>query len=207
MSYPYVFSYEGDYYCVPETSQERRIAIYRCEQFPYIWRKVGILLGGVAAVDTSLIWHEKRWWMLFSDIDHQENANLFAWHAPSLTGPWEPHAGNPVKTDSRSARSAGRLFTHEGRLYRPAQDCSQSYGGGVVLNQVTRLSPTEYAEEAVGLIQPDRNSAYPDGLHTVCGAGDMTVVDAKRLRFDVDAMLHRVHMHAARVLGCRRGRV
>jgi hypothetical protein len=205
MSYPYVFSHEERYYCVPETSQERRIVLYRCEQFPYVWREVCVLLDGIAAVDTSLVRHDNRWWMLFSNADDQENAKLFVWHAPSLMGPWEPHARNPVKTDARSARSAGRLFSHERALYRPAQDCSESYGGRVVLNRITRLSAQEFSEEVVGLIGPDRHSPYPDGLHTVCGAGDLTVVDAKRLTFDVCAMLGAVAAHAQKSLPRRVG--
>src|SRR5213596_456309 len=55
-------------------------------------------------------------------------------------GPWRPHPGNPVKVDVRSSRPAGGPFLFGGNLYRPAQDCSRTYGGGITINRVTHLS-------------------------------------------------------------------
>ena len=40
-----------------------------------------------------------------------------------------------VKTDVRSARPAGTPFVYQGELYRPAQDCSRTYGGSIVIHR------------------------------------------------------------------------
>jgi hypothetical protein len=52
-------------------------------------------------------------------------------HADTITGPWIPHARWPVKIDIRGARPAGMMFNLDGRLFRPAQDCAETYGAGI----------------------------------------------------------------------------
>ncbi|GAG66909.1 unnamed protein product, partial [marine sediment metagenome] len=96
---------------------------------------------------------------------------------------WKPHASNPIKVDVRSARPAGNPFYHNGNFYRPSQDCSEIYGGKIVLNRITRLSPTEFKEEKVNVIGPYKNSPYPDGIHTISSVGDMTIIDGFQRKF------------------------
>jgi hypothetical protein len=55
---------------------------------------------------------------------------------------------NPVKSDCASARSAGPLLLAGENIIRPAQDRSQTYGGALVLNMVTRLDRSGFGETA-----------------------------------------------------------
>jgi hypothetical protein len=66
--------------------------------------------------------------------------------------------------------------------------------------RIDTLTPTRFAETPVQRIAPDPRGAYPDGLHTIAGAGDLTVIDGKRLVFSPIAFaLHvLVRFHAAR---------
>ena len=68
----------------------------------------------------------------------------------------------------------------DGALYRPAQDCSVTYGGAVVINRVERLTPEEFVERPVRRLAPAAHGPYPHGLHTLSGAGNVTLVDGKR---------------------------
>ena len=38
---------------------------------------------------------------------------------------------------------------HMGRLYRPAQDCSEVYGQRIVINEVLALSPADFEERSI----------------------------------------------------------
>ncbi len=183
MSYPYLFTHRGEVYCVPETHQAREVSLYRAADFPTGWRKIATLLEDFAAVDSTVFQHEGRWWLLCTDRDSGPDTKLYAWYARDLPGPWLPHAANPLKTDVRSSRPAGTPFVHEGQLYRPAQDGSGTYGGAVVVNRVMRLSPTEFDEEVATVVTPDRRGPYPDGLHTLSAAGDLTIIDGQRRSF------------------------
>jgi hypothetical protein len=182
-SYPYIVEDRGRIYCVPETSEAREVSLYRAVEFPMKWEKVSTLLTGVAALDGTLFRHEGRWWLAHTDRDAGQYVHLFLWHASTLDGPWEPHPLNPVKSDVRSSRPAGTPFLHEGTLYRPAQDCSRVYGGRIVINRVSRLTPTEFAEQPAAVVEPFAKSPFPDGIHTISRVGDVTLIDSKRYRF------------------------
>jgi len=180
VSYPHLIFHDGQCYCLPEMSGLGRVQLFRADPFPDRWVPDRILLGSFAAADATLCRHAGRWWMFAGDHDDQDETKLFLFHATDLFGPWAPHALNPVKCDLRSARPAGPLFEHNATLYRPAQDGSRTYGGGVAVNRIRALSPTEFEEETINVLAPDPLGPYPDGLHTLTGVGKVTLVDGKR---------------------------
>ena len=183
MSYPYLFLSDGQIYCLPESGHGRRARLYRAVQFPETWAKVSDLVENTAATDATVFRYQGRWWVTFTDRDHDPDVNLFLAYSDRLEGPWLPHAANPVKTDVRSARPAGTPFFHEGKLYRPAQDCSDRYGARTVINLVHALTPTEFREEPAAVVEPPENGPFSEGLHTLCSVGDITIVDGYRTLF------------------------
>ena len=182
-SYPFLLTHESQIYCVPELARARGVRLFRATRFPTGWEAVGTLVPDVAAVDPTIVHHDDRWWLFFTDRDVDSNADLHIWHAPDLLGPWEPHTSNPVKTDVRSSRPAGTPFVHDGRLYRPAQDCSTTYGGGLVINEVEVLTAHRFRERVVRTVSADPRSPYPAGCHTLSAAGTRTLLDGKRRVF------------------------
>lgn len=188
MSYPYTVEYEGDIYCIPETKLAREISLYKAERFPEKWKKVATLIHDFAGVDATVFKHDGRWWLASSTGGDSSALNLYLWHATSLLGPWQPHVCNPVKVGLASCRPGGTPFEHEGYLYRPAQDCSEKYGGRIVFNRVVRLTPTEFKEESSAFLEPCADSPYQDGLHTISENGEVTIIDGNRRRFSMAAM-------------------
>jgi hypothetical protein len=183
LAYPYLFEHAGEVYCVPEAWESGEVTLYKAVDLPTQWTKVATLIDDYAGVDSTLFQHGERWWLFGTDQLDGPNSKLKVWFADDLFGPWQAHATNPVKTDPRSARPAGRPFLYDGQLYRPAQDCSKAYGERIVVNRVLRLTPYDFAEEPAGHIGADKSGPYGDGLHTVSGAGDVTIVDGMRRRF------------------------
>lgn len=163
-SYPYLFEFEDEIYCVPETAHAREISLYRAMQFPSGWRKLCTLVDEFAGHDPTLFCHRGRWWLTFTgEVGEDSSSKLFAWHAASLLGPWRPHEENPVKIDLRSSRPAGTPFTYKGNLYRPAQDCSSTYGSQIVINRVLSLTENEFRKRP---LPSDRRAAVP--IHQGC---------------------------------------
>ena len=211
LSYPYLIEHAGQIYCVPEMHQAGKVDLYRATAFPHGWVRCATLIEGIAIADATVFVHDNRWWLLCSVEGDHPNTTLHAWHAADLSGPWAPHPANPLKTDVRSSRPAGAPFAHGGRLYRPAQDCSQTYGGAVVINHVQRLTPAEFAEEPVARVEPDHAGPYPHGLHTLSAWGQRTLIDGKRRRFapwgwwwPLRSALGRLTAHGSDRLGLRR---
>lgn len=178
LSYPFVFQWEGDWFMIPQTAS-RRVELYRCVSFPSHWNLERILLPDVTASDPTPALLHGRWWLFanvpaYGTTGHHDELHLF--HADSPLGPWLPHRNNPIKSDVRSARPAGRIFESHGQFHRPAQDCSKRYGYAVSINRIVRLDPETYEEVEVDRIIP---SGRPNviGVHTFNRAGDLTVID------------------------------
>jgi hypothetical protein len=184
ISYPYLVEDEGQIYCVPETCEASELRLYRAVAFPTSWEAAGVLLPGFPAVDSTIFRFEGRWW-LFATSREASDHKLFAWYADSVRGPWHPHRANPIKIDVRGSRPAGPPFWVDGSLYRPAQDCSTTYGGRIALHRITELTPTRFCEQLERFIEPDPTSPYRRGLHTLSAAGASTVIDGRcyRLRW------------------------
>jgi hypothetical protein len=183
MSYPFLFEYGGELYCVPETAQAREVCLYKNVDFPCGWKKVGPLVGDFAGRDGTLFAYEDAWWLSCTGGNGEISRELYLWYSSSPLGPWKPHAANPVKRDLGSSRPAGTPFVHQGQLFRPAQDCSKTYGGRIVINRVNKLSPSEFVEEKASVVEPFSNGPYREGVHTISAAGNATLVDGKRHMF------------------------
>jgi hypothetical protein len=192
LSYPYIVEHEGSVYCVPEASGSGEIAIYRAARFPDRWEKHATLVAGVGGVDSSIVRFSDKWWMFAGDIADGPDFKLRIWYADDLFGPWHPHAANPVKIDVRSARGAGTPFVVDGVLYRPSQDCSQTYGGRVIVNRVLKLTPTEFVEESARIVEPESGGPYRFGLHTLSRFGEYTLVDGKQRFLSASYWVRRV---------------
>jgi hypothetical protein len=183
LSYPFVFADGDDVYMLPETAGHRTVELYRAARFPDEWTLDRVLLRDVAAADPTLLRHDGRLWLFVAiDVDGGRAIDeLFLFSSDSLAGEWTPHPMNPVVSDVRRARPAGRIFTRDGKLIRPAQDCSHAYGWRLVFNRIETLTATEYREQPVGAIEPVPASGNLR-THSYDSDGEYEVVDGFRFR-------------------------
>lgn len=199
LSYPYVFEFDDSIFCVPEMHQLGRIDLYCLSRFPTEWTKLGTILENFAAIDSTLFAFNGLWWLFCTNEERGSNLCLFAFYAPTPKGPWQPHPLNPIKTDICSARPAGTPFIHEGNLFRPSQDCSETYGGAIVVNKIEVLDGTSFREQHFIRIAPIAGP-YDKGIHTVAKLGNRCVVDGKRYVFSPGGSLRTLKQYAARWL-------
>ncbi len=186
LSYPFLVQEAGALYMIPETAHNRTIEAWRCVDFPRKWKLAKVLVPDVWCADATLHRASDGWWMFASiGADGGEvNDELNLFRSDRLLGEWKPHRANPVKSDVRGARPAGRLFRQGDALYRPGQICTPIYGAGIALHRVTRMDEREYAEEEVRRILPSTRDAVL-GMHTINRAGALSVTDyfVRRPRF------------------------
>lgn len=185
MSYPFVFLWEGRYFMVPETRAIKTISLYECVEFPHKWEFRHNLMENVLARDSTLYFDGNRWW-LFTAMSPLMGAagpdELFLYYSDDLfSRNWIPHRRNPVISDVRTSRPAGKLFRHNGRLYRPSQDCSRDYGFGVNINHVVALNENRYQEEMVQGLFPHWDKKIT-GVHTFQHEDQLTIIDARLVR-------------------------
>jgi hypothetical protein len=173
---------------IPESSENRTIELYECLEFPYKWRHKLNMMEGIFAVDTTLLYYHKQWW-LFTNIVENEGAGyddeLFLFYSDDVfTNDWKGHPLNPIVSDVKKARPAGRIFQRHGKLYRPSQDCSKIYGYGFNINEIVVLTETEYVEKTISTVKPNWGKSVK-GTHTFTYEKGLTIIDAfmRRRRF------------------------
>lgn len=176
MSYPYLFKHNGAIYATPEVYEAKEIRLYQVHS-PSDWEFKSTLIEGVECVDPTVIQHEDRWWMFYTEQPY-DNTKLHVQYTDDLMGKWKPHENNPVKTDIRSSRPGGTPFTVDNALYRPAQNSAGEYGNKIIINKVENLTPTQYSERTVSEIGPSEEDPCI-GMHTLSSRGELTLIDNK----------------------------
>jgi len=182
LSYPCLVEWKGEVYMIPESGGNYTLELYRATSFPYAWQFEKMLLRDIALVDTTPFFQDGIWYFFTTTVEVITCRWLETWlfWSDSLDGEWHYHPANPICSDVRRARSAGHLFHRNGKLIRPAQDCSVRYGYALVLNEVLKLSPTEYEERQQEVILPD----WMPGIfatHTLNFTPNVEVIDATRI--------------------------
>ena len=195
LSYPYPIKHNGNYYLVPEAYESNSVFIYKAVDFPLSWEKSHVLMDGFAGIDNTIIKHEDTYWMFTTDRRDGFRHNLKLFYAEDLFSEWVPHPKNPVKTDIRSARPAGTPFYYKGNWYRPSMDYAEKIEGRIFINKVLKLSKTEYEEIQVKVIDPYTDTRFSDKIHTLCDAGEYTIIDGGKEAFifgSIYFVLHKV---------------
>ncbi len=183
LSYPFTFEHEGTLYMIPETFFAGRIELYRSKGSPLEWEFVQVLKDNLAGADTT-VWIDNGIFYFFTSTGQPGipvNETLHLFYSDSLTGEWQPHPQNPICSDVRRSRSAGRLFKRAGKLIRPSQDCSVRYGYACQLNEVDVLSPDCYHERPIERIEPDWVPGLI-GTHTFNSGSGIEVIDGQIYR-------------------------
>ncbi len=182
LSYPFMFPWQGQWYMMPECSENQCIEVYRCERWPDRWTLHAQHLRGERLADPSLVEHEGRWWMFASrmHLGATLDDELCLFHGPTPLGPWTPHPGNPIVDDARWARPAGRPLVVDGKLLRPAQNCGRAYGESLSIREIVELDPEHYREREHLHLQGDARHGMLR-VHTLNMAADLRIVDAMRL--------------------------
>jgi hypothetical protein len=183
LSYPYVFQYQNDWYMIPETGSNKTISLYKCTDFPSKWEFQKHILEDCVAIDTSIFEWQGKWWF-FTTLEEEpgsaKNEALYLYSADSpLADNWVQHPIGAIYTDVSKGRMAGRVFSYNGRLYRPAQDGSIGYGGAVKIFEITKLSPEVFEEVEVSHIAANWSPEI-FRTHTFDFNGEFVMLDGLR---------------------------
>ena len=188
LSNPFVFEHDERTFMIPESAKNRTVDLYRCVSFPDKWERCETLLRDVHAVDTTVFFHQGKWWLFTNIREHVSGASdeyLFLFYSNVLQGgQWKAHPRNPIVSDVTRARPAGSIFEHDGKLYRPAQDCSIRYGYGIRVQEILEMSESEYIEQQVAFIEPRRDEKII-ATHTFSKADRLVFSDALEERWEL----------------------
>lgn len=164
LSFPFTFRANENIYMIPETREKEAVIMYRATDFPYRWQPI-TLLEGDKYVDSSVIEHNGVWY-LFTSVWYGERNGLHIYYSDRLESGWKEHPMSPLHDDMGKSRCGGAVFEHKGKLYRPAQNCTDYYGENVALFEIELLTPTSFKETKIkDLITKNRQWSKYGGHH------------------------------------------
>lgn len=181
-SFPFLLSHNGALHMIPEESQAARVALYRLSDDGSKWTRLMDLLPGFPGVDSVVVEHANRWWLLTSfGQDGAQELSLHLFSSAALYGEFQECACSPIRIGLSGARNAGPLFTIAGQLFRPAQECSRRYGEKVRINRVVVLSESSFIEEPWCEVSLVTDEPSPRSLccHTISGSQSEVLLDTK----------------------------
>ena len=166
LSYPFMIDVEDEYYMIPETSANKTVSLYKAKNFPNEWEFVMHLVENEALIDATLHYEKGKWWLFACKALHpfvSTNDQLFIYYSNDLfSNNWNAHPQNPVITTIENCRPAGKIFRHNNKLYRPAQNNADvQYGYGLKINEIIILNENEYQEKEVLSIDPAQLGLKP----------------------------------------------
>jgi hypothetical protein len=183
LSYPLLVEDGGETWMLPEAHRSGGLTLYRAVEFPHRWEAAVRIELDHIPVDATPVFHDGLWWLFYcpATSDADKVGTLHVAFAERLTGPWRPHPANPVRRDVASTRPGGTVAMIDGRPMLPVQDCTHTYGGAIRPLYFNRLDPERVETEAgEAIASPSAYAPYVEGLHTLAGAGPVTLIDVKR---------------------------
>ncbi len=181
LSFPFIFEKNGGYYIIPESGKSEELFTLVCEHFPDKWKFDKKLLD-MHLVDSVRFVKDGNEYLISELVEENgvyDRIDLF-----SLTDNGVVEcAKNPVKRDPSNARGAGAVFESEGRLIRPSQDCSESYGEKLNFNEILRIDSNEFEEKLIETLSfrdvKINEKIKIDGIHTYNKLNNYEVIDLR----------------------------
>ena len=168
LSFSNIIKLSGEFYMIPESSQDSSVRLYKASNFPKKWQYVKTLISGDGFNDPTPFLYEDKWYMFVSSSG---NAKMSLYMANTLDGDWVEHPLSPIiKNNPNAARSAGRVIEHNGKLIRFSQNTFPVYGKSVNAHQITILTPEAYTEKLLysdPILSGDNNGWNMDFMHHI----------------------------------------
>lgn len=182
LSYPYVFQKNGTTYVFPENAFKGALHCYEYDLNSKAFINPRKVLDQ-PVIDSTILKHDNKYWLFCTMLGEELNSALHIFYANDLLGPYQPHAGNPVKKALNGSRPAGNFIEVDGQLYRPTQNCANYYGESITINKVTRLTETEFEEEEYMIIESNPADEFNYGIHTINAIDNLIIVDGQKAHF------------------------
>lgn len=172
-SFPQILYYEGQIYCIPETSDLTKVSIYKfCYDRNKFFFESDILVGE-KWIDTVILEKDNVFYLFASTVDEPFKQQLYI--SDTINGGFKKHPKSPICVSREYGRNGGKIFSNN--LYRVSQNCTEYYGMNVTIHKINILTPTDYEEQIIEKIYPVNPYSY--GLHTYTSLDNLHVFDGK----------------------------
>jgi hypothetical protein len=148
LSFPFVFQNGADLFMIPETGEDNSIRLYRPNSDLTEWMFYKKILSGNNYKDSSIFIKDGTLY-LFTTIKSEKTLTLRLYFSDDIDKTWLEHPSSPICSGSKIARNGGSVFSFNGELYRPVQNCEKLYGENLAMYKISELSKEGYREELI----------------------------------------------------------
>lgn len=131
ISFPNVFFINDELFGVPETFEDKTVALYKINKNNFKWEKERVLFNTAFSVDSIFDKNNLNYLLSYDGFSEASMKIL------SLRKFKKPNEiiKNISDTDLK-LRPAGNIFNYENKLIFPSQNCSKNYGDGIIFNEL-----------------------------------------------------------------------
>ena len=184
VSYPNVFYYDNNWYMIPETSQRLTVELYKATNFPDKWIKIGNVIEGRKAVDTTVFFKNAMPFLFVYEPNGFDNKLSIAELDVSTCSISNERL--LVNYSKKIGRPGGNVLVEKGKIFRVTQSGEKHYGEKLVFKSFKNLN-LNYEEEDILDVNPSDfkipNGCKYDGVHTYNKSGGYEIVDFRYYRF------------------------
>lgn len=184
MSYPCTFSYAGNIYMIPETSQNGTLEIYTTNgEMCSPWKKIGVLINEIKLVDTTVLYFNNSFYLFgYTENKNQYETRVYYLDMDNLKVTFlKSNISN-----SNIERPAGNFICISDCYYRPLQYNKNCYGESMrILSSNNPFDIDSYICEREIKIQNVNNlSSIGLRTHTLAYNEEVTVLDIYQSKYD-----------------------
>ena len=133
LSFPAIIRRNDDIFIYPENGESGELNVYQYFPETNECKRIETILQEAVA-DAIMMRIEGKDW-LFCTKQPDPNGNTLYVYQKNKSGDFK--VVSKYVFDEKVARMAGDFFEHDGRIYRPTQECNIQYGHAVTLQEVT----------------------------------------------------------------------
>ena len=136
LSYPFIFQIRNKIFLIPETYESKHLEIYVSKSFPDKWELFKVKFINEEIVDpTIFIDNLNNIWLFLNKKNENDSSftDLFLYKVEDEKFEnFIPHKLNPIISEKKNGRNAGRIFSINDKIFRPSQkNDSIYYGRGI----------------------------------------------------------------------------
>lgn len=181
LSFPFILRKGDTIFMIPESSKSGQTTVYTYNEKTDEVKEVSVLCH-LPLTDAILVkMPDDRHYILSTKEPTQNKNHLQVYSVDTDNWKMDEQPIQDISFESNIARNAGDVFTYDGTLYRPAQDCNKGYGHGVVIQQMN-YADGQFSLKDVRTYSSDIPE-FDMGYHTLNRMNGLIVIDAHGHRF------------------------
>ena len=187
LSYPYTQEFKLGNFIYPDSGSLKNAILYSGKS-PLYLKKSTMKFFKKGLCDPSILKHNGYFYLFANYPNEKYVLRLWISLDPYFNSVKE-HNKSPIFISPEGGRSGGRIFKLKNKLYRFGQDCTGSYGNGLILFEIESLDQENYCEKKISKFKLQGSYRGP---HNIDFSNDLLTWDYYEEKFNIMSGINRI---------------